>query len=111
MAWASFDVMDQWKPAYSSPPNPDLFDPKAGRRMNGFLCYGGMAALLAIGIWFTASNSSREEDSPLADSPVYKSSTYEKHFLSDGSSFYLIPNSEVRVAFSEGRAGNRILPR
>jgi hypothetical protein len=70
-----------------------------------------MAALLAIGIWFTASNSSREEDSQLADSPVYKSSTYEKHFLSDGSSFYLIPNSEVRVAFSEGRAGNRILPR
>lgn len=99
--WASFDVMDEWKPGYSGPPNPDLFESRAKSNWKSFLVYGGMAAVVALGVWFSSSLSQDASDPIVAAGTVYKSSTYEKHFLEDGSSFYLLPDSEVIVAFSD----------
>jgi transmembrane sensor len=101
VAWASFDVMDEWKPAYSSPPNPDLFETKPKRKWTSFIPYGGLAAAVLLGFFLLQISLQKTDDAETFVATTYKSQTNEKHFLDDGSSFYLLPGSEVRVAFSK----------
>lgn len=101
VVWASFDVMDDWKPAYSDPPNPDLFESREKRGWRYFMLYGGMAAMLMLGLWVYSLNHSVSSDLNNAVEVVYQSENYEKHFLEDGSSFYLFPDSEVKVVYSD----------
>ena len=101
VAWAGFDFMDEWKPAYSSPPNPDLFEAKSKRRMSGFIPFGGFAAAILLGLWLFQLSVLNNGDQQNLVGRTYQSRSYEKHFLEDGSSFYLFPGSEVRVAFSK----------
>ncbi len=98
--WAAFDVMDEWKPAYSGPPNPDLFESRSKRRWQTFFACGGIAAVVALGLWSFSPSADVESESVVAAGTVYKSRTFEKHFLEDGSSFYLLPDSEVVVSFT-----------
>lgn len=100
VAWASFDVMDEWKPAYSSPPNPDLFESKPKSRWSKFIPLGGLAAAIWLGFFFLQISLQDGNESDLAVWSSYKSQSNEKHFLEDGSSFYLLPNSEVRVKYT-----------
>lgn len=98
VAWASFDVMDEWKPTYSRTPNPDLFEAKPKGMWSKFAPYGGLAAAVLLGFFLLQVSLQTTDEAAVATS--YKSQSNEKHFLEDGSSFYLLPNSEVRVAFS-----------
>jgi len=101
VAWVSFDVMDEWKPAYSSPPNPDLFESKPKSMWLKFAPYGGLAAAVLLGFFLLQISLQKTGDAETFVATTYKSQTNEKHFLGDGSSFYLRPGSEVRVAFSK----------
>ncbi|MCB1123683.1 MAG: DUF4880 domain-containing protein, partial [Verrucomicrobiae bacterium] len=101
VAWAGFDIMDDWKPAYSSPPNPDLFESKSRRGWNWFVPLGGLAAAVLLGFFLLQVSLKESEDAFPTVTTTYKAQNNEKHFLEDGSSFYLLAHSEVRVAFSE----------
>lgn len=101
VAWASFDVMDEWKPAYSRTPNPDLFEAPAKSKWSKFVPLGGLAAAVLLGFYLLQLSLLRTDDTELVVATSYKSQSNEKHFLEDGSSFYLLANSEVRVAFSD----------
>ena len=101
VAWASFDVMDQWKPGYSNAPNPDLFETRTKRKWTGFLSLGGLAAAILLGFFFLQTTLRNSDDTETVAATTYKSQSNEKHFLEDGSSFYLLPDSVVRVAYSE----------
>ena len=101
VAWASFDVMDEWKPGYSNVPNPDLFETRTKRKWTGFLSLGGLAAAILLGFFFLQTTLRKSDDTETVAATTYKSQSNEKHFLEDGSSFYLLPDSVVRVAYSE----------
>lgn len=101
VAWASFDVMDEWKPTYSRTPNPDLFEAPAKSKWSKFVPLGGLAAAVLLGFYLLQLSLLKTDDSQAELVTSYKSQSNEKHFLEDGSSFYLLANSEVRVAFSE----------
>ncbi len=101
VAWASFDVMDEWKPAYSSAPNPDLFESHSQRKWWGFLPLAGLAAAVLLGFFLLQFTRPQTRELETVLVTTYRSNNYEKHFLEDGSSFYLLPGSEVRTAFSE----------
>lgn len=101
VAWAGFDVMDDWKPAYSSPPNPDLFEDKPKGKWSGFIPYGGLAAAILLGFFLLQTSLREGNESSLIVPTTYKAQNNEKHFLEDGTSFYLLADSEVRVAYSE----------
>ena len=101
VAWASFDVMDEWKPTYSRTPNPDLFEANPKSKWSKFVPFGGLAAAVLLGLFFLQMSLQETGNSEGFAGTTYKSQNNEKHFLEDGSSFYLLPGSEVRVAFSE----------
>jgi transmembrane sensor len=101
VAWASFDVMDEWKPAYSGTPNPDLFEARPKNRWSSFFPYVGLAAAVLLGVILLQITRQNAEDSETVGVTTYRSQNNEKHFLEDGSSFYLLSGSEVKVAFSE----------
>ena len=101
VAWVSFDVMDEWKPAYSLTPNPDLFETSPKNRWSKFASLGGLAAAVLLGFYLLQLSLLKTDDSPSLVATSYKSQSNEKHFLEDGSSFYLLANSEVRVAFTD----------
>lgn len=99
VAWASFDVMDEWRPTYSSAPNPDLFENRKKKSWMRLLPYMGLAAAIAFGIWIGLLQKVRNDDTDIGIS--YVSQKNEKYFLEDGSSFYLRPDSEIIVKYSE----------
>lgn len=101
VAWASLEVMDEWKPTYSRTPNPDLFEARQIRKWRSFLALGGLAAAVLFGFFVLQFTSRNTDDMEKVVVTAYESRSNEKHFLEDGSSFYLLPDSEVRVAFSE----------
>jgi transmembrane sensor len=101
VAWASFDVMDEWKPTYSRTPNPDLFEAAPKNKWSKFASLGGLAAAVLLGFYLLQLSLLKTDDSQSELVTSYKSQSNEKHFLEDGSSFYLLANSEVRVDFSE----------
>lgn len=100
VAWASFDVMDEWKPAFSRPPNPDLFESRTERKWNRFIPYGGLAAAVLLGFFLLQLSRPNTENTGQTSAITYSSRNNEKHFLDDGSTFYLLPGSELRVVFS-----------
>jgi transmembrane sensor len=101
VAWASFDVMDEWKPNYSSPPNPDLFETQPKRKWSSFVAFGGLAAAVLLGFFLLQINRQKTDNAETVVVTTYKSQSNEKHFLEDGSSFYLLSGSEVRVTITE----------
>ena len=101
VAWASFDVMDEWRPAYSRPPNPDLFETRAERKRNWFIGLGGLAAAVLFGFFLLQFVRPSADHNSLVAAKTYTSQNNEKHFLEDGSSFYLLPGSELSVAFTD----------
>ena len=100
VAWASFDVMDEWRPAYSRPPNADLFETRAERQRNWFIGLGGLAAAVVFSLFLFQVVRPSADDNDLVAAKTYISQNNEKHFLEDGSSFYLLPGSELTVAFT-----------
>lgn len=101
VAWAGFDVMDEWKPTYSRTPNPDLFETSPKSKWSKFVPLGALAAAVLLGFYLLQLSLLKTDDLQAEVVTSYKSQSNEKHFLEDGSSFYLLANSEVRVAFSE----------
>jgi len=87
VAWASFDVMDEWKPAYISPPNPDLFESKPKSMWRKFAPYGRLAAAVLLGFFLLQISLQKTGDAEMFVATIYRSQTNEKHFLDDGSSF------------------------
>lgn len=101
VAWSSFDVLDEWRPTFSSAPNPDLFETKPKRNWIRFLPLAGLAAVVLLGFYLLQIFQPKTKESEDIVTVTYKAQSNEKHFLEDGSSFYLLPGSEVRVAFSK----------
>ena len=96
VAWAGFDVMDEWKPTYSGTPNPDLFEARPKRRWSSFFPYAGLAAAVLLGFLLLQISRQETNETETLVAVTYKSKSNEKHFLEDGSSFYLLSGSEVR---------------
>jgi len=94
--WASFDAMDEWRPTYASRPNPDLLK-APGENWGNLLAISGVAAALVLGAFFVSSSFLVSDTLEEFHGVVYKSQNNEKHFLDDGSSFYLLAGSEMEV--------------
>lgn len=107
VGWVSFDSMRFWKPDMSHDPNPDLFASGSGehRHQRYWVTALSLAACLLVGFGFFFQVQRSKTDIPMSlQSPSVAVETYEggkKHFLSDGSSFYLKEGSVLEVSFTE----------
>ncbi len=97
---AGFEAMDEWKPAYSTSPNPDLLDNKSHVKTKVFVALGGLAAAITIAVSLLTIMQFGTGNAEQVIVKTYQAQSYEKHFLDDGSAFYLQKGSEVAVSYN-----------
>jgi transmembrane sensor len=107
--WTSLDTLDECKPNFDINPNPDLLAPRPRRAVRRYISFAGIAAALMVG--FTLFWNSPVPDDSTVQTPgiTYRSMANEKHFLSDGSSFYLLADSELEVAYTQQERSIRFI--
>ncbi len=101
--WGTFDPLEDWKPKYSSEPNADLFEKP--KKLKQALTYPivGLAAILAIGFVYFSQITVSVKEQPRAELVEYFAENNERHFLEDGSSFYLKQGSRLKVEYTQNQ--------
>lgn len=87
-----------WEPAHSSEPNPDLFARPRGRWRRFVVPLAGLAAVVALGVFFWPRARTEPAPRPTARSLLRIN---EREALADGSVVELRDGSRIEVAFSE----------
>ncbi|MBC2606110.1 FecR family protein [Pelagicoccus albus] len=98
-SWTGLDFMQFWTPQASEDPDPNLFIGNERRIFWRWLPYTALAACLALLFGYLYTPSS---DSTSSYDVEYHNSDFaggKRHFLPDGSSFYLKDNSRIEVDF------------
>ena len=111
MDWTGLDTVRFWKPQLSETPNPDLFVEHSSNKRQYWIPAFAIAACLLIGFAVLQITSSSSPSSP--STTTVQMESYEggkKHFLKDGSSFYLREGSQISVSFTN-QSRNLFLPK
>lgn len=91
--------LTNWRPNFSTEPNPDLLAPP--RRRTPWLVLGSLAAAAALAVSFTLRL-------PLAQPPPADVVAYERRILEDGSAVELNRGASVSVVYSSGERRARL---
>ena len=101
--WAVLDHLEQWRPAHSAAPNPDLLAPPRSRRPY-WLAAAGLALAAAVAVLITvprSGNSTASADAtPRREAIVHPGP--ERRILADGSVVELNRDAKIEVAFTAG---------
>lgn len=98
--WMGLDFMQFWTPQASEDPDPDLFVKGDQSRLRRWLPYSALAACIAFVIFGYFNVPANNSDTP--EDLAYHSNSFagsKRHFLPDGSSFYLKENSLIEVNY------------
>ncbi len=101
MDWTGLDTVHFWKPQLSETPNPDLFVEHPNKKRRYWISALAIAACLLIGfavLQITSLPSSYSTPATTVQMESYEGG--KKHFLKDGSSFYLRKGSQISVSFT-----------
>jgi transmembrane sensor len=102
MGWSSLDSMRFWKPELSDDPNPDLFVDHSHARVKFRFPIVSLAACILILLALLINNPNPAPSSSLkTENYVQHYEGGKKHYLNDGSSFYLKQGSQIQVSFSD----------
>ena len=101
--WGMLDRLEQWRPAHSRVPNPDLLAPRSARRWHWLASGLGVAALTAL--WLVLLYLPEASPAPVvADALPQREAIVhpgpERRELDDGSLVELNQGAEIKVAYS-----------
>lgn len=108
--WAVLDHLEQWRPAHSVTPNPDLLAPSHPRRAYWLAAAAvGLAAALAILITRPGpvGPSTLADRAPRREAIVHPAP--ERRFLEDGSLVELNRDAKIEVVFTAAERRVRLL--
>lgn len=101
--WSVLDHLEQWRPAHSAAPNPDLLAPPRSRRPY-WLAAAGFALAAALAVLITVPRSAAPtavaDHAPRREAIVHPGP--ERRILEDGSMVELNRGAKIEVAFTAG---------
>lgn len=101
--WSVLDHLEQWRPAHSTAPNPDLLAPPRSRRPY-WLAATGLALAAALAVLITVPRSAAPtavaDRTPRREAIVHPGP--ERRILEDGSLVELNRGARIEVAFTAG---------
>jgi len=100
--WTAMNRLDQWRPAHSRVPNPDLLAPRRAVRFYRWSAGLAAAALVALALY-----AGRSTPAPSRAAIIHPAS--EKQTLADGSIVELNQGAKIAVAFTPGERRVQLL--
>lgn len=104
--WASLNKLEQWRPAHSTIPNPDLLAPRRHSRLYWLSTALSAAAAIAMAVYIWSPGFSTPA-APRREAIVHPGP--ERQTLADGSIVELNQGAKIDVQFSPGERHVRLL--
>jgi transmembrane sensor len=108
--WSVLDHLEQWRPAHSAAPNPDLLAPPRSRRPY-WLATAGLALAAAVAVLITVPRSAAPaalaDRTPRREAIVHPAP--ERRILDDGSVVELNRDAKIEVVFTAGERRVKLL--
>lgn len=105
--WSSLNQLEQWRPAHSAIPNPDLLAPRRPSRLYWWATTLAAAAAIALGLFLGLPGRNGDPDTSRRQAVIHPGP--EKMTLADGSIVELNQGAKLDVQFTPQERHVRLL--